>query len=184
MKWVVAMMFTCLLAGQAVQGVAQGQELSQRALKYFVGSWEGSIASEEDMSPRLGNIGTARYSGTGKMTTDGESLLQIGGWSRVGVSGGVGWARYYKPGSEPNTLVIYVYSTNADHAIVHGTVKPRGNLFEIVGEKSGVTPGRELTTSQFNLVAIDEDRFSIKNTSRTLDGEERDDEVLMFVRKK
>ena len=118
------------------------------------------------------------YYGTAKPTAGSKSVLQIGGWSIEGVSGTVGWANLYKLGTEPNRMVIYIYSTNADHSIVNATVTPRGKFFEITGEETGVTPDRKLTASQFTLVVTDENHFCIKSTSRTVDGVARPDEVL------
>lgn len=184
MQWLITMTIAGVLAGMAFPDLARCEDLSTKVLTYLEGSWEGTIASEGDVSSRLGNIGKSVYSGTAKMTADKASLLQIGGWSKIGVSGGVGWARYFKLGSKPNTLVIYVYSTHADHAIVQATVKPQGAFFEIVGEKTGVTTDRKLTASAFSLVVNDEDSFTIRNTARKEDGADKPDEVLQYVRKK
>ncbi len=186
MKRLITIALAALLAGLILPSKGICEELSSRALKYFEGSWEAGVANEGelDVNSRFRKIGKSAYSGTGKMTADGKSLLQIGGWSKAGVSGGVGWARYYKLGSEPNTMVIYVYSTNADHAVIKATVKPHGDYFELVGEETGVTADRELTASKFSLVVKDEDHFSITSTSRTVDGVAKNDEVLEFARKK
>ena len=184
MKRLMTITLASLLASLTLTGIGVCEELSQKALKYFEGSWDATIASEGDVSSRLGKIGRSEYSGTAKMTSDGKSLLQIGGWSKVGVSGVVGWARHYRLGSEPNTMVIYVYSTNADHAVINATVKSHGDYFEMAGEESGVTPDRELTASKFSLVVKDEDHFSIASTSRTVDGVAKSDEVLEFARRK
>lgn len=184
MKWPTAMTIACLLALVSSPRVALCQQLSEQAFSYLVGSWEGSVAGEADaVTPRIGSLGKSKYSGTAKMTTDGKSLLQVGGWSRAGMSFGAGWARHFKLGSEPNTLVIHVYSTRADHAIVNAKVKPHGKFFEIVGEKSGVTPDGKLTAASFSLTVQDEDHFVIKNTSQTVDGVAGSDEVLEYARK-
>lgn len=183
MKWLLTMAVATFSVWMLQSSIAVCQEPAREALRYLTGTWEGTVAGEDSASSRTGNLGRTVYSGTAKPTTDGESVLQIGGWSKVGVSGHVGWANLYKLGSEPNKMVIYIYSTNADHAIVDATVKPSGKFFEISGKETGVTPDRKLTSSQFTLVVKDENHFSVKSSSRTVEGAAQPDEVLEYVRK-
>jgi hypothetical protein len=184
MKWLLTMMIASVVAVLALPRVAVSEEPAREALEYLVGKWKGKIASEVGESSLLGNLGTSVYSGDAKPTKDGKSVLQIGSWSKVGLSGGVGWARLYKLGSKPNTMVIYTYSTRADHSIVEATVRPHGEFFVITGENTGVTTSRQLTASEFTLAVTDENHFTIKTTSRTVDGVAKPDEVLEYVRKK
>lgn len=183
MKWLLTMMVATVLAGLTLPRAAICEEPAREALKYLVGNWEGTIASEVGESSLLGNLGMSVYSGDAKPTKDGKSVLQIGRWSKKGLSGGVGWARLYKLGNKPNTLMIYFYSTRADHSIVEATVKPQGDFFVVSGESTGVTTARKLTASKFSLVVKDENHFSITTTSRTVDGVAKPDEVLAYVRK-
>lgn len=184
MKWLVTIVVATVTAGLALPTIAECEEPARQALRCLEGTWKGKIAGEDGASSKLGDLGRSMYSGTAKPTTDGESVLQIGSWSKVGVRGQIGWARLYKLGSEPNRLVVYTYSTQAHHAVVNATVKPHGEFFEIAGEETGVTPDRKVTASRFTLVITDEDHFTIKTTARTADGVTERDEVLEFVRKK
>lgn len=182
MKWFPSMMVAAVLASLALPKATLCEEPAKRALDYLTGKWKGEIASEVGESSLLGNLGRSVYSGDAVPTKDGKSVLQIGGWSKKGLSGGVGWARLYKLGNKPNAMVIYVYSTRADHSIVEATVTPHGEFFEITGESTGVTTDRQMTASKFTLVVTDKNHFSIRNTSRTVDGVAKPDEVLEYVR--
>lgn len=184
MRWFVAVTVAALSAGVALPSISVGAEPAKVVFDYLQGSWGGGIAGEYAGNSRTGNIGTTVYSGTAKLTTDGQSVLQIGGWSKVGMQGQVGWARLYRFGKEPDKMVIYTYSTNADHAIVEAAVTPRGEFFEISGEETGVTTDRKVTASHFVLTIKDKDHFSIKSTSRRVDGVAMPDEVEEYVRKK
>ena len=183
MKRLVTIVIATVAVVLVLPRIALCEEPARQALRYLEGAWTGKIAGEDGASSKLGELGRSVYSGTATQTTGGESVLQIGGWSKVGVKGQVGWARLYKLGSEPNGMIVYTYSTRADHAVVNATVKPQGKFFEISGEETGVTPDRKLTASHFTLVVTDENHFTIKNTSRTVDGVAGPDEVLEYSRK-
>lgn len=184
MKWLITMVVVIVSIGLALPKGAVGQEPARQAFRYLEGTWGGTIAGEDDAGSRTGNLGKTVYSGTAKATTGGQSVLQIGGWSKVGVTGHIGWANLYTLSTQPNKMVIYVYSTRADHSIVNATVKASGKFFEIAGDEAGVTPDRKLTASHFSLVVTDENHFSIKNTSRTVDGVAQPDQVEEYVRKR
>jgi hypothetical protein len=184
MKRFITMMVATVSAGIALPRVAACEEPAREVLRYLVGAWDGKIPGEDGTSSRTGNLGKTVYSGTAKATTGGESVLQIGGWSKVGLNGNFGWANLYTLGTEPNRMVIYIYSTNADHSIVNATVKPNGKFFEVTGEEKGVTPDRKLTAAKFSLVVTDENHFAVKSTSRTVDSVAQPDEVLEYSRKR
>ena len=183
MKWIVTMALATVSVGLALPCVAICDEPAREVLRYLEGAWKGQVGGEGEASSIVGNLGSTVYSGTAKPTTDGKSVLQIGGWSKLGVKGHIGWARLYTLGSEPNKMVIYTYSTRADHAIVNASVKPHGEFFEISGEETGVTPDRKVTASLFTIIVTDENHFSIMSSSRTVDGVAKPDEVLEYVRK-
>ena len=165
MKCLLSMLVACAILTPAVSA----DEKAQMAIHYFVGAWSG-------------DLGGAEYYAKARTTKDGKSVLEKG--ATLAADGGWCFKTYvlWEPGDRPGTVVMYYYNGNGAHFRTDTVLSRKGEFFELKGKQTGIYGGGEREMADCVLVVSDKDHYTLKFTNRTVEGEDRPDQVYKFTR--
>jgi len=176
MKWFLMTLAATVLIGFVLPEPAVCEGPAQEALDYFVGIWEGEVIEGD-------GAGKFKYLGGAQLTKGGKSVLEKGKIFPLDLDWNIPCYSIYNTGSKPDKVVIYYYNAKGRHGIVNGTVKPDGEFFQISGTHSEVSPGGNILCADYALMVNDEGKYTVKFTSREIDGVGEKDLVIEFTRR-